>query len=393
MKKEITINSNEAKFLQFIIRKQEWKKYKYYQPVATNYYKIQTICGFKSIDTTRRMIERLGSKKLVDIRKLKNEKGKLFLTVSIIRPRVLDRLLKEHNDSVREDSPSLDKIPSKLPQSSDNSTNNNNNIINQINHKPNTIAQDMMRIYNDDTGGPVLGLSKTLCQYLVAAFKQKFHSLKRWALYIRHKKRGKIRNKLGFLMYLLSFQVINLEMPALEAMEKFEYARQKQLAVIRQKQLQEDSCFTAVRKECLQELGYERYDTWIKLLIFSRENNIIEYEAPNTFIRDYVMTYFEESILRATKKVIPGIMGIKGRVTMNAAQHIANCKESQACKYARQKFVQTFGKYQYMKFMTQVNLNINCAGLGVFAADTDILDHVMKNYYSSLKKWIAESKE
>lgn len=171
----------------------------------------------------------------------------------------------------------------------------------------NTTVQDMLRIYNEITGGNVTfsdAYRSKLMRYLYVAFKIKFRDLERWRRYVTKATFGKIRNAKRFLFYLLAFVNIDSGISAMEREEMIMKEHDKYVAAV---QADEDAIFAEI--EALNEpeevksayakilkKGAAVYRNWVPhIRIVKGDYGVEVLPAPSeesAFAADYVRTYF-----------------------------------------------------------------------------------------------------
>ena len=174
--------------------------------------------------------------------------------------------------------------------------NNNINIINQINHsgknsekKKTTIVQDMIQVYNEVVNGS-LSADKKLAPWLVAAFKQKFHTLERWRQYLKHKVWGKIKDTFRFLVNILKYPIINAAMGEMGMTAELPPQYTEEAAYNHVNTVHETPACLYVRRKLVSGRGAPFYFSWITKAKLIEENGKIVAEGRNLFITDYINT-------------------------------------------------------------------------------------------------------
>lgn len=307
MSKRYSLSSREVKFFKYFEKYRLSHKRKY---MFTQYLYIQHALGYKSKGGARYLIEGLVKKKLINVEKRVNPRTGPYLKVTIARPRVLKKLLEAYKAENPESDGDLILKKEKSVQASETeelqkkSANSYNlNIINQLNHtekkekekrKPtNHTVQDMLSAFNEEFGCAIT-LSHKIARWMYAAFKQKFKSVEVWKNYLRFKKRGRIRDSMRFLMYLLTFATINASFADCseikEASKMVPQEDYKERALKHIESLRESEICKAVRKRFLTRYygAAGEYMAFLRYIMLGDVNGELIIRSQNKFIEDWV---------------------------------------------------------------------------------------------------------
>ena len=305
MCREQGLSEREATLIKYLQRKMLHQRREY---VNSNYNYVKNIAGYKNVQGARYLIKNLSRKKLLSVEEGKNWKNRQYLRLRIAKPIVVKRLIEAYElerRGGREEAPSSSKSEGMIAKR-ETLLNNNINKINQVNHndekRSNTTVQDMLSVANEELGSKIT-LNRKLSRYMYAAYKQKFNSLERWRRYICFKKRGKIRDSLRFLMFLLSFSTINSAIGDMGMVESFVTRTEEERAAIKAAAMNHvdtliegENC-KEVRKKIIERRGAEFYFAWFtKVKLREREGKLVvesdELLDPRHFIRDHVNEQF-----------------------------------------------------------------------------------------------------
>lgn len=292
----------DASFFSYLYKKMQKENRNY---VNTNYGYIMNMVGYKSIPAARYLVKKLEKRKLITVQVGINWKGLQYLRIRIAKPRVIKKLLDEYSSQKSTDGEEL-SLKNSNPEKQNNTglLNNNINIINQINHsgknsekKKTTIVQDMIQVYNEVVNGS-LSADKKLAPWLVAAFKQKFHTLERWRQYLKHKVWGKIKDTFRFLVNILKYPIINAAMGEMGMTAELPPQYTQEAAYNHVDTLRETSACLHVRREMIDRKGAVVYFTWFTKVALHEEDGCIVAQGNNSFISDYINTQYRVELER-----------------------------------------------------------------------------------------------